>query len=124
MLLNVDPSIPLPVYEQIRAQVMRMVAAGTLIPGHRLPTIRQLAVDLGVAKGTVARAYDLLETESVIETKGRNGSYVLDTPPITAADRAALIAQASDALAIIAKQAGADLDETQDALVHAWQRFS
>lgn len=123
MLLNVDPSTPLPVYEQIREQIMRMVAAGTLIPGHRLPTIRQLAVDLSIAKGTVARAYDLLETDSVIETKGRNGSYVVETPPTPPADRAALLAQATDALVVTAKQSGADFDETQEALVQSWLRF-
>ncbi len=52
MIIAVDPDHPLPVYEQVREQVVRMVAAGTLQAGVRLPTIRQLAQDLGLAKGT------------------------------------------------------------------------
>lgn len=60
MILEVDPADPTPVYEQLRAQIVQMVAAGTLTAGTRLPTIRQLATDLGIAKGTVARAYEAL----------------------------------------------------------------
>ena len=56
MMLRVDSTLPLPVYEQIREQVVRMVTAGTLTPGTRMPTIRQLASDLELAKGTVAKA--------------------------------------------------------------------
>jgi len=123
MMLAVDPSIPLPVYEQIREQIVRMVTSGTLHAGHRLPTIRQLAIDLGIAKGTVARAYDLLESESVIETRGRQGSFVVNSPQATPADRAAVLARAAETLAVIAKQSGADIDETQTALTQAWQRL-
>ena len=50
MILSVDPERALPVYEQVREQIRRMVAAGTLTPGTRLPTIRQLASDLGRTK--------------------------------------------------------------------------
>ena len=57
MILSVDPDRALPVYEQVREQIKRMVAAGTLQAGTRLPTIRQLAADLGLAKGTIERAY-------------------------------------------------------------------
>ena len=63
MLLSVDPTAPLPVYEQIRSQIATMVASGTLEPGDRLPTIRQLCDDLGLAKATVSKAYELLIRE-------------------------------------------------------------
>ncbi|MCP3853358.1 MAG: GntR family transcriptional regulator [Actinomycetia bacterium] len=122
-MLSVDPTLPLPVYEQIRGQIVRMIAAGTLGPGHRLPTIRQLAVDLGLAKGTVARAYELLESDGVIETLGRKGSFVVETPPVSAADRATELAQAAESLVVTARQLGADLDEVRRALDSAWQRF-
>ncbi|MDF2051259.1 GntR family transcriptional regulator, partial [Arthrobacter sp. Cr_A7] len=46
-----------PPYEQIRSQISSLVAVGDLAPGSRLPTVRSLAADLGVAVGTVARAY-------------------------------------------------------------------
>lgn len=124
MFLAVDPTLPLPVYEQIREQVARMVAAGTLTPGHRLPTIRQLAVDLGLAKGTVARAYELLESDDVIETRGRKGSFVAEPgAPIRAAERAAGLAPSAEALVVTARQLGADLDEAETALRRAWTQF-
>jgi DNA-binding transcriptional regulator YhcF (GntR family) len=55
MILRVDPSSAVPAYEQIRAQMRLMIASGTLAEGTQLPTIRQLASDLGLAKGTVSR---------------------------------------------------------------------
>lgn len=77
MILRVDPESPVPPYEQIRAQVVTMVASGVLPSGTRLPTIRQLAADLGLAAGTVARAYRELEQAGVIATRGRRGTFVL-----------------------------------------------
>ena len=123
VLLSVDPSIPLPVYEQLREQIVRMVAAGTLEAGHRLPTIRQLAADLGLAKGTVAKAYEMLESESVIATRGRKGSFVLGVPQHSEADRIAGLASPIDAIVVTAKQLGADIDEVRAALDRAWDRF-
>ncbi|WP_354002845.1 GntR family transcriptional regulator [Microbacterium elymi] len=59
------------------------VATGELAPGERLPTVRRLAEDLGLAAGTVARAYRELETSGVIETRGRAGTFVtLDRDPV------------------------------------------
>ena len=63
-------------YEQIRAQVVAHVAAGRLAPGDRLPTIRALATDLGLAPGTVARAYRELEESGVVTTRRRAGTVV------------------------------------------------
>lgn len=123
MLLAVDPSAPLPAYEQIREQVARMVAAGTLEPGHRLPTIRQLAVDLGLAKGTVAKAYELLEAEAVIHTRGRKGSFVAE-PPTTAVDAATdVLTAAAEAFVVTARQIGVELPDAEAALRAAWDRF-
>src|SRR5689334_16447182 len=65
-----------PPYEQIRARIAAGVAAEELKPGDRLPTVRRLADDLGVATNTVARAYRELEQSGVIETRGRSGSFV------------------------------------------------
>jgi len=63
-------------FEQLRTQVLDAVATGELVPGTRLPTVRRLAEDLGIAAGTVARAYRELEASGVIETRGRNGTFV------------------------------------------------
>ncbi len=77
MILRVDGRSPIPPYEQIRSQVTTMIATGVLPSGTRLPAIRQLAADLGLASGTVARAYRELEQAGAIATKGRRGTFVL-----------------------------------------------
>lgn len=75
-MITVDPAAPTPPYEQIRLSVMHEVRTGGLTPGDRLPTVRRLADDLGLAPNTVARAYRELEQDKVIETRGRRGSFV------------------------------------------------
>lgn len=76
MLVRVDAEAGVPPYEQIRVQVRDAVRSGELAAGAKLPTVRRLADDLGLAVNTVARAYRELEGDGVIETRGRNGSFV------------------------------------------------
>lgn len=123
MILSVDPSRALPVYEQVREQIRRMVAAGTLQPGTRLPTIRQLAADLGLAKGTIERAYELLEGDAVIERHGRNGSYVSDVVHSTGREMTVGLEAAAEALVIVARQLGADEEATLRAVRSVWQQL-
>ena len=78
--ISVDLGSATPPYEQIRAQIASLIALGTLAPGTRLPTVRSLAADLGIAAGTVARAYKELEQAGLIETRRRNGTVVAGTP--------------------------------------------
>lgn len=75
-MLVVDTSSPTPPYEQVRAQIVAMVERGDLAHGTRLPTVRRLAGDLGIAPNTVARAYRELERAGVVETRGRHGTFV------------------------------------------------
>ena len=75
-MITVDPNAPEPPYEQVREQVRAQVETGTLTPGTKLPTVRAMAADLGLATNTVARAYRELEALGVIETRGRAGSVV------------------------------------------------
>ena len=72
----IDPSSPVPPFEQLRVGLVDAVSSGELGPGERLPTVRRLAEDLGIAPGTVARAYRELEASGIIETRGRNGTFV------------------------------------------------
>ena len=74
--VTVDPASGTPPFEQLRRQVAAMVAEGSLSPGSRMPTVRRLAADLGLAANTVARAYRELETDGVIATHGRKGTFV------------------------------------------------
>lgn len=75
-MITLDAASTVPPYEQVRSQIVAHVAHGELQPGDRLPTVRRLAEDLGVAANTVARAYRELEQAGVIETRGRSGSFV------------------------------------------------
>jgi len=75
-MITVDPNAPEPPYEQVRDQFRAQVETGALTPGTKLPTVRALAADLGLATNTVARAYRELESLGVIETRGRAGSVV------------------------------------------------
>jgi len=74
--LEVDLTSSVPPFEQIRRQVSEHIAAGRLEPGERLPTIRDLAADLGIAPGTVARAYRELEAAGLVSTRRRTGTSV------------------------------------------------
>lgn len=80
MLIEVDPTSELPPYEQLRVQVTAMVLTGELPVGERLPSIRQLAGDLGLATGTVARAYRELEADGVVRSRGARGTTVVGPP--------------------------------------------
>lgn len=76
MILEIDARSAVPPYEQLRQQITAMVRAGVLAAGTRLPAIRQLANDLGLAGGTVARAYRELENDGIVTTHGRHGTAV------------------------------------------------
>src|SRR5450755_2495207 len=65
-----------PVYRQIIDQVLGGIASGTLGPGHQIPTVRQVAVDLSINPNTVVRAYRELEIRGVLETQQGTGTFV------------------------------------------------
>ncbi|WP_370248922.1 GntR family transcriptional regulator [Nocardioides sp.] len=114
-----DPASDVAPFEQLRAQIAARVAAGELPAGTRLPAVRALAADLGLAAGTVARAYKELEADGVVETRGRHGTVVRapqDGPGVEAIadDVASLVAHA--------RRAGLTLPQTQAALEQAWGR--
>jgi DNA-binding transcriptional regulator YhcF (GntR family) len=109
VIVRVNPSSPVPPFEQIRMQIATMTSTGVLEVGARLPTIRQLAKDLGVAGGTVARAYRELEADGIIATRGRHGSFVAEMNG--RAQRGVsneAIADAARAFAVQAHQLGVD----------------
>ena len=75
-MITIDLSSPTPPFEQVRAQLASQISAGELVAGIRLPTVRRLADDLGLAVNTVARAYRELEAAGLVETRGRGGTVV------------------------------------------------
>lgn len=76
MIIDVDPHGAVPPFEQVRAQLSEMIVAGSLPEGTRLPSIRQLASDLELAPGTVARVYRELEAEGLVTSRVRRGTVV------------------------------------------------
>jgi GntR family transcriptional regulator len=114
VILEVDPRSAVPPYEQLRQQVTALVLGGALAPGARLPAIRQLANDLGLAGGTVARAYRELEADGVVTTHGRHGT-VVSGPPRQPPPSAELLAAARH-YAAQASNTGATLDDALTAV--------
>jgi len=77
MFITIDPETATPLYRQILTQLRRAIAAGEILPGDSLPTVRQLAGDLGVNFNTVANAYRVLATEGLVETHQGRGARVI-----------------------------------------------
>lgn len=103
--VEIDLHSPVPPFEQIRARIADLVAAGELPAGTRLPSVRALAGDLGIAPNTVVRAYRELEAAGVVRTARGKGTVVADAPP--APDDAAVGAAVERAVAL-ARAAGWD----------------
>ncbi|MFE4464621.1 GntR family transcriptional regulator [Oerskovia sp. NPDC056781] len=108
--LEIDPASGVPPYEQIRSQIVAHVASERLLVGDRLPTIRALAADLGLAAGTVARAYRELEAAGVTTTSRRAGTVVSDG--VAPADVVAR--QAARTFVASVREAGLDDDAILD----------
>ncbi|MFD9542076.1 GntR family transcriptional regulator [Streptomyces sp. NPDC060022] len=76
LTIAIDPDSATAPYEQLRTQLSEQARSGALPVGYRLPTVRGLAEELGLAANTVAKAYRALEADGVIETRGRNGTFI------------------------------------------------
>jgi GntR family transcriptional regulator len=114
--IAVDVGSPTPPYEQIRGQIAGHIRTGALPEGSRLPTMRALAADLGVAVGTVARAYAELESAGLVASRRRTGTVVTGGSGGRPGDAA--VREAATLLARQAREIGMDA-ETVLALVRA-----
>ncbi|MDQ6929987.1 MAG: GntR family transcriptional regulator [Candidatus Eremiobacteraeota bacterium] len=83
LFLEVDPDIETAPFQQIFEQLRGFIERGDLRPGDLLPTVRQLAGDLGVAPNTVARAYAELQRDGWLASEGRRGTRVAQQTPAT-----------------------------------------
>ncbi|MGA7055181.1 MAG: GntR family transcriptional regulator [Mycobacterium sp.] len=87
--LRVDVNAGRPLFDQLRTQIIDGIRDGALPPGTRLPTVRELAAQIGVAVNTVARAYRELEAAAIVETRGRFGTFIARYDPTDATMAAA-----------------------------------
>ncbi|MDH6575089.1 GntR family transcriptional regulator [Kitasatospora sp. MAP5-34] len=113
MQLSIDHASATPPYEQVRAQIAEQAREGVLPTGLKLPTVRALAEELGLAANTVARAYRELESDGVVETHGRRGTLIAaagDTAHRLAAAAAAEYAERAVRLGVSREEALAAVD--------------
>lgn len=117
MNLQIDNKSGVPYYRQIIEQIKFAVARGQLEPGDRLPTVRQLAVDLAVNPNTVVRAYRQLEIERVIETQQGSGTFVgRERPEIDALEHRRMLDQILTELLARASSYGFSIEEVYEGL--------
>lgn len=116
--VSIDPDSPVPPFEQLRGQLDRQIRGGLLPAGSRLPTVRQLAADLALAKNTVVRAYRALEHDGLVAGDRRRGTVVLERST-TASERNQIIAAAAHRYATEIAGVNATLNEAAAALREA-----
>jgi DNA-binding transcriptional regulator YhcF (GntR family) len=129
----VDPGAALPVFEQLRSQIERLIVSGQMPEGARLPAIRHLATDLGIAPGTVARVYDELARAGLVVSARRRGTVVAPGPwskspdaakPDTAKPDPAILQSFAEALVLAARQAGLSPADVTHSITQAWHHLA
>lgn len=103
--ISIDPRSAESPSTQVKAAIMTAVVDGRLAPGTRLPPIRQLAGDLGLATNTVARAYKDLEADGFVASNGRRGTVVLDA---SVAAHEPVVQRAAEEFAATVRRLGLD----------------
>lgn len=121
VFIEIDPASPVPPYEQVRTQFAAMITSGALLPGDQLPSIRQLAADLGLAVNTVARSYRELEAAGLVRSRVRHGTTVAGRLAGKREVRGRLD-KAARLYAATAKRLGVPADAALEALRRQWDK--
>ncbi len=121
MIVALDLASPVPIFAQLRTQLERLIVSGQLHPGTKLPPIRRLAADLGLARGTVNKVYEALARDGLVEAAGRHGTIVIEAPTVSVGGDD--LAAAADVLAVVSRQLGLDDAAAHDALDEALGRI-
>ena len=117
MNISIDTRSGVPFYRQIIEQVKFAVARGDLTPGDRLPTVRQLAVDLSINPNTVIRGYRELEIAGVLDTQQGSGTFVANhRPDVDRIERQRMLDQILTDMLARASDYGFTLDEVLQGL--------
>lgn len=120
-IVTVDVTDPTPPYEQLRRQLAALIETGQLPSGERLPSVRQLARDLDLAVGTVARTYRELETAGLVRTRRGGGTRVAASGSDPERVRSERLGAAAREYATLARALGVPLDRAREALDAAWE---
>ena len=119
MRFSIDSKSGVPFYRQIIEQAKFAIARGDLQPGDRLPTVRQLAVDLSINPNTVIRAYRELEIEGVLDTQQGSGTFVSNRrPDVDRLERQRMLDQILTDMLARASAYGFTLDDLLEGLRH------
>lgn len=119
MRIRLDPSSPTALSAQLRDGLAGKIRAGRLLPGDRVPPVRELATELGLAPNTVARAYRELEIAGLLVGRGRHGTFVAERLPEGTTGTAADLERAAGTYARRARQLGVSPPEALSAVRRA-----
>jgi GntR family transcriptional regulator len=112
MFAHLNPSSGLPIYRQLLQQLRQRIASGQLAPNEQMPSVRDLSAELKINLLTVAKVYQLLESEGLVETRRGLGTFVRDDRPARSSrEKRRLIADAVEQL--VAEARHLDLDEAE-----------
>jgi GntR family transcriptional regulator len=123
-MLEINPTDAVPIWKQIEDEIRRLLAAGTLVPGGPVPSVRDLARDLRVNPATVSKAYQHLMVAGLLEVRRGDGTYVAEVPPtMKKSERRDALAAAATRYVSIAFTMGADREEALSEFEAACERL-
>jgi GntR family transcriptional regulator len=123
--LSVDPAAAVPIWRQIEGGMRRQVALGTLGPGAAVPSVRDLAQELGVNPMTVAKAYRHLTDAGVLAVRRGEGTFVADSPPpVARAHRARALREAAERFVTESASLAATEDDAVAEVRATWARLA
>lgn len=117
-VISIDTRSGVPFYRQIIDRILLAIADGRLGPGAKLPTVRQLAIDLQVNPNTVSRAYRELEIREIVTTQRGTGTFIASEPSVAedTAKRLEFLEKLCDEFVAQASTSGFSLQELVEAL--------
>ncbi|NQV34764.1 MAG: GntR family transcriptional regulator [Phycisphaeraceae bacterium] len=115
MFIRIETSSSTPIYRQISDQIRYQIASGALQQGAKLPSVRELAVNLAVNQNTVLKVYNELSREKILKIERGDGTYVSSgEPDMTAEQRKGVVADLLRSAVVQAVQLGVSSDEVKD----------
>lgn len=123
-MLRINPTEATPIWKQIEDEIRRLIASSSLRRGEVVPSVRDLAKQLRINPATVARAYQGLCDAGILQVRRGEGTFVADElPAVRKGERSKALVDAATKYAATSIMLGADLDEAEEQLQHAFKRL-